>query len=228
MSKAEHYHHGDLRNTLLRVGGALLDRDGVVGLELRRLAREAGVSHTAPYRHFADKQALLAALAEEGFTQLHTTICGALEAAGPATATQLLAMAEAYINFALAHPARMRLMFSGIATDELAYPELYRVAKASFYALRDVIARGQANQAIRGDDPKIPTLTIWSTMHGLAMLLIDGQIPIERNDEDIRKEFLRQCALHVFEGVARRGGFRTQNALWFLSSVLCALCSVVS
>jgi AcrR family transcriptional regulator len=212
MSKAEHYHHGDLRNALLRVGGALLDREGVPGIELRRLAREAGVSHTAPYRHFADKQALLAALAEEGFTLLYATICAAMEANDATSAAQLLAMAEAYISFALDHPARMRLMFSGIATDEAAYPELYQMAKASFYALTEVIARGQAAGTIRGDDPKIPTLTLWSTMHGLAMLLIDGQIPIKRDDEVAFSAFLRACASQVYYGLAQKSEVRSQNS----------------
>jgi AcrR family transcriptional regulator len=204
MSKAEHYHHGDLRNALLRVGGALLDREGVPGIELRRLAREAGVSHTAPYRHFADKQALLAALAEEGFAELHEQICTAIAATDLDVSEQLLAMAEAYIAFALRHPARTRLMFSGIATNEAAYPTLYQMAKASFYALMEVVARGQAVGNIRGDDPKIPTLTLWSTMHGLAMLLIDGQIPVDREDEGAFSAFLRSCASQVYYGLAQK------------------------
>src|SRR5262245_4715846 len=101
------YHHGDLRAALLQAGGNLLEKEGLDALSLREVARRAGVSHNAPYRHFPDRDRLLAALAEEGFAELGRTLAEAGKR-GPRE------RGEAYVGFALAHPQRFRLMFGGL------------------------------------------------------------------------------------------------------------------
>ena len=102
------YHHGDLRAAVLQAAGEILETEGLSGLSLREAARRAGVSHNAPYRHFADRESLLAALAAEGF--------GLLAAAQREAAAKigLRGMGEAYVRFALAHPERFQLMFGGV------------------------------------------------------------------------------------------------------------------
>src|SRR5687767_6619369 len=103
------YHHGDLRAALLRASGQVLEKEGISGLSLRDVARRAGVSHNAPYRHFPDRDALLAALAADGMTKL-------LKELGERTGREL---AEAYVRFALARPQVFRLMFAGRRWPEL-------------------------------------------------------------------------------------------------------------
>src|SRR5215217_151305 len=98
------YHHGNLRPALLRAADKILEKEGVAALSLREAARQAGVSHNAPYRHFADRQSLLAALAAEGFELLAAAMRG----------HSGKEMGEAYVRFALEHPQRFRLMFSGM------------------------------------------------------------------------------------------------------------------
>src|SRR5689334_19621575 len=101
------YHHGDLHSALLLTAGKMLEKEGLEALTLREVARRAGVSHSAPYRHFAEREALLAALAAEGFERLGAAQRKAAEAGG------LRAMGEAYVAFALENPQRFRLMFGG-------------------------------------------------------------------------------------------------------------------
>ena len=97
------YHHGTLRAAVLSAAGKLIEKEGLAGLSIREAARRAGVSHNAPYRHFPDRDALLAALATEGFSELEKFLEGRTGRA----------MGEAYVRFALAHPNRFRLMFGG-------------------------------------------------------------------------------------------------------------------
>ena len=101
------YHHGDLEAALIRSAGKILEKEGLDALSLREVARQAGVSHNAPYRHFAEREALLAALAAKGFEMLAQAQQAAAAKGG------LRAMGEAYVLFALEHPQRFRLMFGG-------------------------------------------------------------------------------------------------------------------
>src|SRR3954470_6569087 len=107
------YHHGNLRAELLRCAERTLDAGGVQPLSLRELARELGVSHAAPRRHFAGKQALLDALAEDGFERLGRAMAAATEDAGPAVADRLRAIAGTYVRFATEHAALLELMYAG-------------------------------------------------------------------------------------------------------------------
>lgn len=171
------YHHGDLRTRLLEVAEEVLEHDGVGALSLRDVARRADVSHNAPYRHFASKDELLAALAASGFERL---------AASRATATSLVDNGLAYVRFALEHPALFRLMFSGAAHDGSGASDSLTSAGA--------MMRG----AFGDDTPGDATLGSWSFVHGLAALLLDGQIPDElragRDDETLARDILTVTA----------------------------------
>jgi AcrR family transcriptional regulator len=153
------YHHGDLRSAILRAGGKLLEKQGLARLSVREAARRAGVSHNAPYRHFPDRDRLLAALAAEGFASLGK----ALENRSGRE------MGEAYVQFALENPQRYRLMFGGVLRMD-AHAELKQTARATYAALETAFA-GQ------GVDPQRAAAAAWSLVHGLAMLLLDGHIP---------------------------------------------------
>ena len=149
------YHHGDLRTALLRASGKVLEKEGISGLSLRDVARRAGVSHNAPYRHFPDRDALLAALAADGFEMLG-------EAMGAHAGRE---MGEAYVNFALEHPQRFRLMFGGLL-DFGKYAELRTAADGAYQLL--VLAFKDLPR------PELAAAGAWALVHGLSHLLLDG------------------------------------------------------
>jgi len=198
------YHHGDLRNALIRAGQALLAEEGIAGLDLRKVARAAGVSHAAPYRHFADKQALLAAIAEEGFHQLAARMDAAVAQAPSSASDQLEQLARAYVQFALDQPAHMREMFSGLTVERAAYPELYVAAKEAFRRVIQVVERGQARREIGPGDPANLSMVAWTQIHGIAMLLIEDQLPGVKGDEQAVASLIAQCVHTLYAGLGRR------------------------
>ena len=161
------YHHGDLRSALIAAGLAALKTTGVAELSLRQLARDAGVSPTAVYRHFPDKRALLVALAEAGLEQLGLDQQAAAEAAPRAQA--FAATGRAYVRFALANPELFRLTFAYLS------PAGETVFGRSLAAqmVRDYAAEISSNAA----QTRIRSVQAWAVVHGLAMLMLDGQLP---------------------------------------------------
>ena len=140
---ARPYHHGNLRAALLDAAEQTLGQRGVRELSLRELAREVGVSHGAPRRHFADKQALLDALAQDGFERLGGAMQEALNTAGTAFDARLAALARAYVAFATEHAALLELMFAGKhrpAAGEVVGGEPERVATVAFAAMQGLAA----------------------------------------------------------------------------------------
>jgi len=159
------YHHGDLPATLSRVAGKILEKEGIEALSLRALARRAGVSHAAPYRHFPDRESLLAALAAEGFAMLGEAQRLAAAAAGAR------GMGEAYVRFALEHPQRFRLMFGG--TVRIAkHPALREVATRTFDGLSGALAARMPEAKVATD----ASIAAWALVHGLAQLLMEDRI----------------------------------------------------
>lgn len=161
------YHHGELPAALIAAARALLAEDGTEALSLRAVARRAGVSAMAPYRHFPDKEALLAAVAAEGFRDL-ATVLEAADRAGPAEQA-LLEQGVAYIRFACTHTALFRLMFGPPRTGP--HPALKRHEGRAFTILAERVA-AETPEPLRHSR----TLAAWSLVHGLASLMIDGQI----------------------------------------------------
>jgi len=160
---ARPYHHGDLRAALLAAAAQLLAEGGLAAISLREVARRAGVSHNAPYRHFPDRDSLLAALAAQAFHDLADWT----RASG---AEGLAALGQRYVEFALAHPGRFALMFSA-ALDKARYSEL-QLAATELYELLGQAVRAAAPAR----DPVVATLAAWSLVHGLAQLLLDQQL----------------------------------------------------
>lgn len=184
MAKKQPYHHGDLRQALLRAAIALLQEKDVQRLSLREVAREAGVSHTAPYRHFADKAALLGAIAEEGFIEFGNYLQDAVDQTLDQPIESLMAAGVAYIRYALDHPTHFRIMFSHFPPGEPADSSLYRTSASTFQILVNVISAGQAAQVMRSDQAaEFLALGRWALVHGVAMLLLDGMLSTQTESQ---------------------------------------------
>jgi AcrR family transcriptional regulator len=173
---ADTYHHGDLRQALVQAALRALRNERVENLSLRALGRELGVSPRAPYRHFATKEELLAAVAVEGFRSFSQIVSANVEAVGADPVAKIRAIAESYVSFAVTHPAAFRVMYAPYATVNENAPELRQAREEGHAATLQLITQAQAAGALRQDDPMQLALLLWSSMHGLAVLLTEGQL----------------------------------------------------
>jgi len=185
------YHHGDLRNALVAEGVKLLE-EGHSDFTLRDLARRVGVSPAAPYAHFADKSALLAAIATAGFIRLKAALEEPLRN-GSDLAEQFLLMGSAYVRFGMDHPALYKLMFESeeLAAKHGEYPELQAAGDAAFGSLTEILQRMQRRGFLRAGDPEADGLSVWAHVHGLTSLIVTGCLacagdPAPRPDEVVR------------------------------------------
>lgn len=170
------YHHGDLRRAVLEASLRLIAEKGTASLSLREVARRAGVTHQAPYHHFADKAALLDALAEEGFGLLRDAMQAAREGARDPVA-RLAGCGRAYIEFALGHPAHFEVMFRpGREAKPTGGPE----GGQAYAVLIDAVRELRRSGAARGlPEDQMVTLA-WSSVHGFASLWLDGASRLPR------------------------------------------------
>ena len=172
------YHHGALRDALLEAAERVLERDGLAGLTLRAVAREAGVSHAAPTHHFGDLTGLVSELAAIGFRQFNTAMAAAGSAAGPALMEKALARAKAYVAYAQAHPGMYGLMFRTERLD-MKRPALHEAAEASFAGLAGAIGASrqeQISETALSLDQGAAIARAWSLVHGFTMLLLDDRL----------------------------------------------------
>ena len=170
------YHHGDLRRSLIQAGVKMIEKRGLAGLSLREVARAAGVSHTAPYRHFQDKADLLAAIAQVGFEQL-TNDAG--EAAGRHDGDpqkQFVAASVQYILFGVRHPRMAHLLFGGVINMKTAPRALKQASWAAFQLVETIINDGKKKGLFQNRDTMELAVTTWSGIHGLAQLISGGYL----------------------------------------------------
>lgn len=202
------YHHGDLRRALVDAALALVTERGPVDWTLREVARRVGVTHNAPYRHFASREALLAAVAEEGFRAI-TRILEEADARAPRDAeSRFRRSLQTYVRFAVENPAVLRLLFSHELADRSAYPSLREAATASYVHLRRLIERCQEAGAVRAGDPDTLALVAWSAAHGFSTLLLEGQVPAA-SDPAKRETLADQLFAALLQGIgAGRGADR--------------------
>lgn len=188
------YHHGDLRQALIQSAIDLINEKGITGISLREAARVAGVSHNAPYRHFPDKQSLLAAIADEGFLGLRRKM---IEAGADRTDDSLkaiLAMGTAYILFAIQNPAQFRVMFWSEGTRRPDCPET-RAAKAAIFEMVVKAVVGCQEKDIVGPvDVRAYAIAAWATVHGLANLMLDGALSWVGLDVDDNELLIQQVS----------------------------------
>jgi AcrR family transcriptional regulator len=186
------YHHGNLRTALLEQAERTVRERGVHALSLRELAREVGVSHGAPRRHFPDRQALLDALAEAGFARLGAELRRAVDGAGEDFEARLQATATAYVHFATRDAALLELMFASKHREESG--ALHEAADRAFAVMLELIDQGQAQGALEPGPPERIGLVLFATIQGIAALVTGGMVQAEQLDElvaDAVGHFLR-------------------------------------
>jgi AcrR family transcriptional regulator len=186
------YHHGNLRTALLAQAERHVREHGAQDLSLRELAREVGVSHGAPRRHFLDRQALLDALAEAGFARLGAELRAAIDGAGEDFQARLQATAAAYVRFATRDAALLELMFAGKHRESAG--TLHDAAERAFSVLLELIQQGQADGVLEPGEPERVGLVLFATIQGIAALVTGGMVDAEQLDElvtDAIAHFLR-------------------------------------
>lgn len=174
------YHHGNLRAALLTAAEQTLRERGIGQVSLRDLARQAGVSHAAPGRHFRDRQALLDALADDGYTRLSAEITAATAAAGDSFEARLRAMAAAYVRFAVENGALLELMLASAKAG--ASVPVPGAAERPYAILGQLIRHGHETGELRPGDPERLRLIILATFQGIAGLVSSGGVPAEQAD----------------------------------------------
>jgi AcrR family transcriptional regulator len=172
------YHHGNLREALLEAGLALLREHGAESLGLRELARQAGVSRTAPYRHFESKEDLIAAIAEQGFLRLQAYQDEARRRHPDDVEAWFLEGARQYIRFAVHHPEHLKVMFGPRVTFDSARQDhpLHAAGDATFGKLVELVVTAQKAGLVRAGDPVAVSVSVWSLLHGFAMLLVHNRL----------------------------------------------------
>ncbi|MGX1427999.1 AcrR family transcriptional regulator [Bradyrhizobium elkanii] len=201
------YHHGDLHEALLKAAERVLERDGLAGLTLRAVAREAGVSHAAPTHHFGDLTGLLSELAAIGFRQFGLAMAAA-DASAATTPEKGVASAKAYVAYAQAHPGMYGLMFRSERLDH-SRPSLHEASEASFAGLTRGVGASRHEQISKEQltlDQAAAIASAWSLVHGFTMLLLDGRLKtiLDRSPEGTSAEMLLTAMLRLSAGRSAR------------------------
>ena len=172
----KNYHHGDLKNALIKAGVEILAKEGVDGLSLRKVAQKAGVSHSAPYSHFPDKQSLIAAISTEGFNQLYSELQSVAEQFKEDPKRQLLDGAQAYVQFAMNNADTFKIMFSGVLEKEKEYPSFVDASRKTFELVVKIIQSCQELGILRVTSSEMMAVVVWGQVHGIISLALEGQI----------------------------------------------------
>lgn len=192
------YHHGDVPRALMEAALTSIRENGVERLSLRALARDIGISQTAPYRHFKDKTHLLVKLAAEGFYELASR---KLDRKGePYSEKNLVEVGIAYVEFAREYPEQYKLMFGSSIENRREHEELMEASHTAFACILEQVEEGVKNGFLVNKDPEILAKSCWTTVHGIASLLIDGFF--ENVDYDF-DEFLRQQVTFNVRGISK-------------------------
>lgn len=174
--KSKTYHHGDLKNALIKAGVEILAKEGIGKLSLRKVAQKAGVSHTAPYFHFSDKQSLIAAISTEGFQKLSKALESATKSHANNPKKQLIESAQAYIKFAVGNKDIFKIMFSSALEKEKEYPAFVEISQKTFRQVVETIEACQKAGVIKSGEADVLAVIIWSQIHGIISLALEGQI----------------------------------------------------
>lgn len=170
------YHHGDLKNALIKAGVEILAKEGVGGLSLRKVAQRAGVSHSAPYAHFPDKQSLIAAISTEGFNQLYLELNAAISPHTNDPKKQLTEGSRAYVQFAINNSDTFKIMFSGVLEKEKDYPAFVEISHKTFELVVSIVRACQDAGILSSTPPGQMAVAVWGQVHGIISLALEGQI----------------------------------------------------
>ena len=179
MRRLEPYHHANLRETLLEAAIRLIAEVGPTVFTLREVARRAGVSHNAPYRHFRDRDDLMAAVAAQGFQELTQAM---VEAAAQQThaLNRLKCAGLGYVTFALRRPEHFTVMFDA-PTSKRKHPDSAAAGEQAFSTLIGFVRACQEAGQLPSGDPRKMALLAWTMVHGIAKLAITGRLPFHSN-----------------------------------------------
>jgi len=193
------------RERILKVAVELMTKEGLAALSMREVARRSGVSHQAPYHHFENREAILAAIAEEGFKQFNA----ALESASGSNAVaRLTAAGRAYVGFALSHPAHFQVMFRPGLVNLDKYPSALAEANRGFAILQSLIDRVVKEKFLPPSHADGMVILAWAFVQGLSVLLLEG--PLRRTGDDLKSNDEIESALRTFEFlISRRGKERS-------------------
>lgn len=197
----EKYHHGHLREALINEACNQIEREGAIALNLSKLAQKIGVSQPAVYRHFPNKQALAISVAKKGFEQLIEDLQAAFQPVQADTFESIKAIATAYVEFALHHPELARLMFS--MKERITDPELHDISKAAALPLFNIVEQAQSQDNLRNQDVYKTVRIIWATIHGLAMLLMDEQMPLVTQSSQALTDHIEETVRSLYLGLFR-------------------------
>lgn len=205
MAAKRPYHHGNLKAALLRAAVELIAEVGPAAFTLREVARRAGISHNAPYRHFREKDELLAAVAAEGFERLADALSKperTAHARKPHPALRRFqASGLAYVRFALGSPEHVLVMFDWPLPGDR-YPELSAASKRAFSVLAELVEAAQSEGSLPAGDPLPLACTAWSLVHGVAKLAIAGSLPFQSESAILR--FAAQAIQTLYKGMAAK------------------------
>ena len=201
--KKGQYHHGDLRASLIRAAVELVGEVGVDGFTLREAAKRAGVSSAAPYRHFADRAALLAAVAEEGFGLLLPHLREALEQHADNSLGALAAVGIAFVEFGARHPSHFKLMYGPHFAGRPSHPRLADLDLEGFHLLTQAITRAQEAGAVREGDVRQMALVGFALVYGAVSLYLDGEMGRLGFSPSEAKGTLDAAGLYMLRGLAR-------------------------
>lgn len=198
-SKGSSYHHGDLKNELVRAGRQILVSRGIEHLSLREVARQAGVSHAAPYRHFTDKESLIAAIAEEGYDGLNNALRSELSPEKGAEA-ELTDLAAAYLRYACTEADHMKVMFGSFIADFTDHKSLAEAANQSMAFVLQSLSRLKKENKLEIRDLNSAALAAWSVVHGMAMLRVEQRIGLHKKSKKELENLGRQMVRYVIHG----------------------------
>jgi len=203
-SSSSKYHHGNLKQALIEAGQQILIENGINGLSLRETAKAAGVSHTAPYRHFTDKEALLAAIAESGFDSLTEALLNTIEQHPDDPKEQLAAATATYVKLAVTRLEMHQLMFGDGFDDEAMSETMLEKKQQTFNALSKIIENGQKKNIFKKTETLELVIAAWSMMHGYTMLLTTGQLSESVTSLMQIEKLARSVATYLVDGMAER------------------------
>jgi AcrR family transcriptional regulator len=189
--KSKTYHHGNLKEALISAGLEILSQKGIEGLSLRNVAKKVGVSHTAPYNHFSNKQALLAAISTAGFEQLYQTLSDSFNKCKHTSTNIIFEIAWSYLQFALDDPGIFKLMFSGALEEERDHPAYIVISRKNLSLLEEIIVYCQNNGQIADGKVESIVTRLWSVVHGFTHLVLEDQFPVEYVKDQSLKELLK-------------------------------------